>query len=110
MGLSLAERRQVSLKLPPTPPPTRKAPSRTYLEHTEQVALNSPAAASTPDSAVKVPGWKPASIAATIVYMLQIGLFAMHVLEVMFFVGMAGSAVVVVISFIEDAQELFGED
>jgi hypothetical protein len=42
--------------------------------------------------------------------MLQIGLFAMHVLEVMFFVGMAGSAIVVVISFIEDAQELFGED
>jgi hypothetical protein len=34
----------------------------------------------------------------------------MHVLEVMFFVGMAGSAIVVVISFIEDAQELFGED
>jgi hypothetical protein len=25
-------------------------------------------------------------------------------------VGMAGSAIVVVISFIEDAQELFGED
>ena len=34
----------------------------------------------------------------------------MHVLEVMFFVGMAGSAIVVVISFIEDAKELFGED
>jgi membrane protein insertase Oxa1/YidC/SpoIIIJ len=27
--------------------------------------------------------------------MLQVGLFAMHVLEVMFFVGMAGSAIVV---------------
>jgi len=35
---------------------------------------------------------------------------AMHVLVVMFFVGMAGSAVVVVISFVEDIQELFGED
>ncbi len=34
----------------------------------------------------------------------------MHVLEVMFFVGMAGSAIVVVISFVEDIQELFGED
>jgi hypothetical protein len=34
----------------------------------------------------------------------------MHVLDVLFFVGMAGSAVVVVISFIEDAQELFGKD
>jgi hypothetical protein len=44
------------------------------------------------------------------VVMFQVGLFAMHVLEVMFFVGMAGSAIVVVISFIEDAQELFGED
>jgi hypothetical protein len=42
--------------------------------------------------------------------MLQIGLFAMHVLEVMFFVGLVGSSVVVLISFVEDAQELFGED
>ena len=42
--------------------------------------------------------------------MLQIGLFAMHFLEVMFFVGLVGSSVVVLISFVEDAQELFGED
>ena len=42
--------------------------------------------------------------------MFQLGLFAMRVLEVMFFVGMAGSAVVVAISFVEDAQELFGKD
>jgi hypothetical protein len=41
---------------------------------------------------------------------MALGILAMHILEVMFFVGMAGSAVVVVISFIEDAQELFGED
>ena len=41
---------------------------------------------------------------------MAIGLMAMHVLEVMFFVGMAGSAIVVVISFVEDIQELFGED
>lgn len=41
---------------------------------------------------------------------MALGLLAMKILEVMFFVGMAGSAVVVVISFIEDAQELFGED
>jgi len=34
----------------------------------------------------------------------------MHVLEVMFFVGLVGSSVVVLISFVEDAQELFGED
>jgi len=42
--------------------------------------------------------------------MFQIGLFAMHVLEVMFFVGLIGSSIVVIISFVEDAQELFGED
>ncbi len=42
--------------------------------------------------------------------MFQFGLFAMHVLEVMFFVGMAGSSIVVVISFIEDAHELLGKD
>jgi hypothetical protein len=53
--------------------------------------------------------WKLRVIRATINTM-QFALFAMHVLEIMFFVGMAGSAVVVVISFIEDAQELFGED
>jgi hypothetical protein len=39
-----------------------------------------------------------------------LGLLAMHILEVMFFVGMAGSSVVVVISFVEDAHELFGKD
>ncbi len=36
--------------------------------------------------------------------------FAMRVLEVMFFVGLIGSSVVVLISFIEDGKELFGED
>jgi len=41
---------------------------------------------------------------------MALGIFAMHVLEVMFFVGMAGSSIVVIISFVEDAQELFGED
>jgi hypothetical protein len=41
---------------------------------------------------------------------MAFGLFAMHALELLFFVGMAGSAVVVVISFVEDIQELFGED
>jgi hypothetical protein len=37
-------------------------------------------------------------------------IFAMRVLEVMFFVGLVGSAVVVLISFYEDAIELFGKD
>ena len=46
---------------------------------------------------------------ATIVIML-FALFAMRVLEVMFFVGLVGSTVVVLISFIEDGKELFGKD
>jgi hypothetical protein len=33
----------------------------------------------------------------------------MHVLSTVFLVGMAGSAVVVAISFVEDLHELFGE-
>ena len=42
--------------------------------------------------------------------MQHLALFAMHVLEVMFFVGLAGSTVVVLISFAEDGKELFGKD
>ena len=34
----------------------------------------------------------------------------MRLLEVMFFIGLAGSAVVVIISFVEDGIELFGKD
>ena len=41
---------------------------------------------------------------------MQVAIFAMRVLEVMFFVGLTGSAVVVLISFIEDGKELFGKD
>jgi len=51
----------------------------------------------------------PARIGDTIATM-ALGIIAMHVLEVMFFVGMAGSSIVVIISFVEDAYELFGED
>ncbi len=36
--------------------------------------------------------------------------FAKRVLEVMFFVGLVGSAIVVLISFWEDGKELFGKD
>ena len=35
---------------------------------------------------------------------------AIQVLEAMFFLGMIGSAVVVLISFVEDGKELFGKD
>jgi len=33
----------------------------------------------------------------------------MHLLTILFFIGLAGSAIVIIISFIEDLQELFGE-
>ncbi len=41
---------------------------------------------------------------------MVIALFVMKVLEAMFFVGLAGSSIVVLISFIEDGKELFGKD
>jgi hypothetical protein len=34
----------------------------------------------------------------------------MRVLELMFFVGLAGSAIVILISFFEDGKELFGKE
>ena len=42
--------------------------------------------------------------------MLSIAIAAMRILEVLFFVGLAGSTIVIIISFIEDGKELFGED
>ena len=39
-----------------------------------------------------------------------IAVLAMRLLELMFFLGLAGAAVVVLISFIEDFKELFGEE
>ena len=41
---------------------------------------------------------------------MHFAVFAMRVLEVMFFLGLAGSTIVVLISFFEDAKELFGAD
>ncbi len=41
---------------------------------------------------------------------MVVAIFFMRVLEVMFFLGLAGSAVVVLISFYEDGKELFGKD
>jgi hypothetical protein len=41
---------------------------------------------------------------------MHFAVVAMRVLEVMFFVGLVGSTVVVLISFIEDGKELFGKD
>lgn len=39
---------------------------------------------------------------------MHLAILGMRVLEVMFFTGLVGSAVVVIISFIEDGKELFG--
>jgi hypothetical protein len=41
---------------------------------------------------------------------MHFALLVMHILEVTFFAGLIGSAVVVVISFVEDGKELFGKD
>ena len=39
-----------------------------------------------------------------------LAILAMRILTLMFFVGLAGSSVVVLISFVEDGKELFGKD
>ena len=41
---------------------------------------------------------------------MAFAIFFLRLLEILFFVGLAGSAVVVLISFFEDFKELFGED
>lgn len=41
---------------------------------------------------------------------MAIALFTMRALEVLFFVGLAGSTVVILISFYEDGKELFRQD
>jgi hypothetical protein len=41
---------------------------------------------------------------------MPITLFAMRVLEVLFFAGLVGSSIVVIISFVEDGKELFSKD
>ncbi|HVZ84964.1 MAG TPA: hypothetical protein VG893_14915 [Terracidiphilus sp.] len=41
---------------------------------------------------------------------MHLASLGIHILETLFFTGIAGSAVVVVISFIEDAHELRGDE
>jgi hypothetical protein len=41
---------------------------------------------------------------------MLLAIFAMRLLDAMFFIGMAGSTLVILISFVEDAKELFGAD
>jgi hypothetical protein len=39
-----------------------------------------------------------------------VGNFIIKIMELLFFVGLVGSAIVVLISFVEDGKELFGKD
>jgi len=41
---------------------------------------------------------------------MVVAILAMRILELMFFLGLVGSAIVVVISFVEDGKELFGKE
>ncbi|MGO9338144.1 MAG: hypothetical protein ACLPH3_25460 [Terracidiphilus sp.] len=41
---------------------------------------------------------------------MLIAVNSIRLLEVLFFVGLAGSAIAVLISFIEDGKELFGKE
>jgi hypothetical protein len=41
---------------------------------------------------------------------MPLAIFAMRLIEAMFFVGLVGSSIVVLISFVEDGKELFGKD
>ncbi len=44
------------------------------------------------------------------IFLMILAIFGIRLLELMFFVGLVGSAVVVLISFVEDFKELFGEE
>jgi hypothetical protein len=46
---------------------------------------------------------------ATITTMI-LAIWAIRILEFLFFVGLIGSSIVVIISFVEDGKELFGKD
>jgi hypothetical protein len=41
---------------------------------------------------------------------MTLAIFSVRLLEVLFFAGMAGSAIVILLSFFEDFKELFGDD
>jgi len=41
---------------------------------------------------------------------MVVAILCMRILELMFFLGLVGSAIVVVISFLEDGKELFGKE
>ena len=41
---------------------------------------------------------------------MHVALLTMRILEYLFFAGLAGSAIVILISFFEDGKELFGKE
>ena len=41
---------------------------------------------------------------------MSLAILGIRVIETMFFLGLAGSAIVVLISFVEDAKELTGDE
>jgi hypothetical protein len=41
---------------------------------------------------------------------MVLAIFVIRLMELLFFLGLVGSAIVVVISFFEDGKELFGKD
>lgn len=41
---------------------------------------------------------------------MSLATLAIRLAEILFFLGLAGSALVVIVSFIEDARELIGKD
>lgn len=41
---------------------------------------------------------------------MVVAILFMRLLELMFFLGLVGSAIVIVISFLEDGKELFGKE
>jgi hypothetical protein len=42
--------------------------------------------------------------------MIHVGTFLVHLVTALFLIGLVGSAVVVIISFVEDFRELFSDD
>jgi hypothetical protein len=45
-----------------------------------------------------------------LISMFRVGIFLAHLLTAMFLIGLVGSAVVVIVSFVEDFRELFSDD
>ena len=80
-----------------------------------RLSLQKPAHANMGGAAYSKSGWRDKLLAygatrkAIQSMPMLVAIFFMRLCEVLFFAGIAGSSVVVVISFIEDIQELVGD-